>query len=337
MEKENVFLWHAKLAISTLTASILFFTAVAFYFLEPIPANLEDIAIAVPTLAISSLLLLLLDVKYKKVKAGYFHYFLNSLPYLFLVIPFWIMLATIAASGGKPLLTLVFFDVILVITILLSLFNPRIKALQRRSVELDNSEVRQGVKDISLRMGVKVSGIKVIDSDKVKIANAFQTGLIHSYVFLTSFLVKNLTTNENIAIIAHELAHSQKKHVQKTFLFLGIEIGMLGNIFFLLTVFLFGYSVRVGMVVGIFASIFVSVYIFLPLLQRRFEKEADIVAANYTQPRYLIDSLQKISKLNHVPLNIPRYWNTSHPSTSERIDYLSNLKNGVEKRDESNS
>jgi Zn-dependent protease with chaperone function len=331
-ERESAFLFYAKVAINLLTALILLLTAVTFYFLEPVTVNLEGIAIALPTIAISSLLLHFLDVKYRKVKAGYLHYFTNSLRYLFLVVPFWILLAAIIASGENPLLALMFLDLILAAAILFSIFNPKIRALRRRSVEINNQEVKKGANVITQRMGIKVSGIKVIDTDRMKVANAFQIGLIHPYVFVTSFLSENLTANENIAIIAHELAHAQRRHVQKTFLFLGVGIVILGNILFLMTVFLFHYGIRAGMFAGIFVSTFISVYIFLPFLQRRFEKEADIVAANYIQPGYLIDSLRKISKLNHVPLNIPRYWNTSHPSTSERIGYLSNLKELAEEK-----
>jgi Zn-dependent protease with chaperone function len=325
-ERESTFLFYAKVIINIFTALTLFFVSLTFYFLAPITVNIEGIGIALPIITVSSVLLHFLDVKYRKINAGYLHYFFRSLRYLFLVIPFWVLLAVIVVSGGNPLLTLVFLDLMLVAAILFSIFNPRIRALKRKSVKIDNQDVKDGAEEITRRMGIKVSEIKIIDTERVKIANAFQIGLIHPYVFVTSFLSENLTTNENIAIIAHELAHAQRKHVQKTFLFLGTETVILGNIFFLATVFLFHYGLRVGMFAGIFVSSFISVYILLPFLQRRFEKEADIVAASYIQPGYLIDSLRKISKLNHIPLNIPRYWNMSHPTTLERIAYLSNLK-----------
>jgi Zn-dependent protease with chaperone function len=331
--RESAFLFYAKVAINIFTALILFLIALTFYFLEPMTVNLEGIAIALPIIAVSSILLHFLDVKYRKVKAGYLHYFFSSLRYLFLVIPFWVLLAVIVVSGGNHFLTLIFLDLMLATAILFSIFNPRIKMLKRRSVEINNQDVKDGAEEITRRMGIKVSGIKIIDTERVKVANAFQIGLIHPYVFVTSFLSENLTTDENIAIIAHELAHAQRKHVQKTFLFLGMGIVILGNIFFLVTVFLFHYGVRVGMFAGLFVSTFIFVYIFLPFLQRRFEKEADIVAANYIQPGYLIDSLRKISKLNHIPLNIPRYWNMSHPTTLERIGYLSNLKEMPKEKD----
>lgn len=328
-EKKNLKFWQMRGTLTMFTGLIVLLSSLYFYFLFE-PGNYfmeiaEEIVVIGPTLILSSYLVFLLDLKYKKCKSGYLRYLRNSLLYLYVIIPFWIISAAIALSFGKPLLTLFYLEVIMALIIALSLVNVRVQIWKRRSKAINNEGITERARLIANKMGIKISGLRVIDWSKEKIANAFQAGLTHYYIFVSNFLLDNLSVDEDVAIIAHELAHAKKKHLKKTLLFLSIDIIILGNIFFVVTVFLLNLGVRLGMAVGIFASMFITLYLLLPVLQRRFEREADIFAVNFIEPRFLADSLLKISKLNHAPVNTPRRWNLSHPATSDRISYLEKL------------
>jgi Zn-dependent protease with chaperone function len=115
-------------------------------------------------------------------------------------------------------------------------------------------------------------------------------------------------------------------HLKKTLVFVGFCTFTIGNGLFSLIVYILNYGLRIGMLFGLVVSIFVTSYLLLPMLRRRYEKEADIVAARYTSPGLLADSLLKLSKLNHTPVSLPRYWNLSHPSTSDRVGYLMEIQ-----------
>ncbi|MCL4450470.1 MAG: M48 family metalloprotease, partial [Candidatus Thermoplasmatota archaeon] len=132
-----------------------------------------------------------------------------------------------------------------------------------------------------------------------------------------------------VAIMAHEIAHAKMKHLKKTLVFVGLCTFTIGNALFSLIVYIFDYGLRIGMLFGLVVSIFVTSYLLLPILRRKYEKEADIVAARYTSPGLLADSLLKLSKLNHTPVSVPRYWNQSHPSTSDRVGYLMEMQRKI--------
>lgn len=334
-EAANVLFWRMRTTIGIVTGLIVFFSSLVFYFSsvrgDYFIELLEETLFIIPLLLASSYLTYELDVKYKKVKAGYSLYIRNSISYLYIVVPFWIMSAVVILSSGKPYLTFIYLNVILSLIITALIINIRVQIWKRISKEIDSPTVLERAKVISERMGIKVSGFRVVDWSKTKIANAFQAGLFRPYIFVSNFLLENLTEDEDMAIIAHELAHAKRKHLKKTLIFAGFDILVIGNTLFVAIVFLLNYGLRLGLAFGIAVSIFVTTYLLLPFLQRRYEKEADLIAASFTDPKLLSDSLLKISRLNNSPLNLPRRLNLSHPSTNERMQYLKEMENERDK------
>ncbi|MCL4446872.1 MAG: M48 family metalloprotease [Thermoplasmatales archaeon] len=330
-EAENVSFWRKRATISLTTWLIVLLSSIAFYFSTGSRNYFADVVLQtvflIPLLVISSYLEYSIDLKYKRVKIGYVRYVRNSFSYLYLATPFWIMSAAVILSSGNPYLAFLCLDIIFLLAIIAMIVNVRVRILKRASKEIENTSIVQRAKGIAERMGIKIFSFRVVDWSKAKIANAFQAGLSNYYVFVTNFLLENLTDDESLAIIAHEIAHAQRKHLKKTLTFATIAMISIGNILFATLVLKLGVEIRTGFVMGIVFSIFLTLYVILPFIQRRFEREADMIAAQFTGPTLLADSLMKVARLNHSPINIPSYLNLSHPSTSERVDYLKELEN----------
>ncbi len=329
-EGSNVKFFKRKAAVRGVTTLSILVVALAFYFTTDqknfISDLLLEIAIIIPMMLFSSILTYVLDVNYRKVETSPLIYFRNSLYYLVIAMPFWLMSIAIILSYGRTFPVLLFLNAILLVTMGSTVANVRVRVWKRMSKDIENKKVVEEAMGIAGKMGIDISGFKVVDWSKAKIANAFQAGLLHYYVFVTNYLLENLTEEEDVAILAHEIAHAKMKHLKKTLIVVGIALLLIGNSAFSLIVFTMGLGVKLGLVASIVLSIFMPGYAILPYLQRRFEREADIVAAKFTDPVLLAESLLKISRLNHSPINFPRHWNLSHPSTSERVAYLTDMK-----------
>ena len=102
---------------------------------------------------------------------------------------------------------------------------------------IENSEVAEAVLDFARRAGFPVEGLFVIDGSKRSTkANAFLSGFgKRKRIALYDTLLPHHSTDELVAIVAHEIGHYKKKHVLKEMMF---AITQIGAFFFLLSVFL---------------------------------------------------------------------------------------------------
>jgi STE24 endopeptidase len=172
-------------------------------------------------------------------------------------------------------------------------------------------------------------------------SNAFFTGFgRNKRIALFDTLIKQHTTPEMIAVLAHEIGHHKKKHILQ-----GTIIGILhsGLLLFLLSIFLsspglydaFGMgqpSIYSGILFFglLYTPIEMVLSIALQAVSRRNEYEADRFAAATTkQPRSLIDALKKLAANNLSNLTPHPFYvflNYSHPPLRERIRALSRLE-----------
>jgi STE24 endopeptidase len=159
----------------------------------------------------------------------------------------------------------------------------------------------------------------VIDLDRFKIANAGQVGARKFSVFISSYLINNLEPEETVAVIAHEFAHAKRRHVLKNTLMAWISMLVAANML------LFPFDVGnvpylgVALFTGGLLLLFGTMLFILPYFQRKYESEADLIAARVVDGNLLISALEKIAELNLTPRDLSKFWNLDHPSTRERV------------------
>jgi len=201
------------------------------------------------------------------------------------------------------------------------------------------------LKDKLLEYGEKVNfpltNVFVVDGSKRSgKGNAFFTGFgKQRRVALFDTLIKQHTTNELLAVLAHEIGHYKKKHIIKM---TTISIIHQGIIFFLMgwfikqpglyqAFFMDHASIAAGLI--FFSMLFTPVEMLLnPLLQmlsRHHEFQADKFAAETTgEPETMVSALKKLAHdnlANLTPHPFYVFMHYSHPPLLIRINALKKI------------
>ncbi|WP_320174538.1 M48 family metallopeptidase [Maridesulfovibrio sp.] len=203
---------------------------------------------------------------------------------------------------------------------------------------LEDSELKEKIEQFAAENGFELSGIFMIDGSKRSTkANAFFTGFgKKKRIALFDTLINNLSADEIVAVLAHEIGHSKLGHVRKM---MTMSIINTGVIFLLMSFFLgnrelfaaFGMqniSVHAGLI--FFALLYTPVSIVLSIFSnirsRKHEFEADAFAAETTHtPKALIEALKKLSVSNLSNLTPHPFYvwlEYSHPPVLKRIEAL---------------
>ncbi|KQB33732.1 M48 family metallopeptidase [Acidiplasma cupricumulans] len=205
----------------------------------------------------------------------------------------------------------------------LSLNNPMVTLLIKKSVQLKDIFIVHEVSELSLEMGIETPSIYILNTGN-RIANAFEINSREAYVFITSYLMNILDYNEIIAVLAHELSHIKLKHNRKTAL---INFGVY---IIVINVAALGFVFNIGILLALspFFFIFLIVFLFLiiPAIKRRNEVAADLNAVRYVKKEYLESALIKISNIENIPENVMKSLSLDHPATSKRIEIIEKSK-----------
>jgi Zn-dependent protease with chaperone function len=178
---------------------------------------------------------------------------------------------------------------------------------------LTAGELRDRAFAIAKKAGTKLNQLYVLPTEQIRMANAYAHAA--NNIFLTDYLVKNLNKREVDAIIGHEMAHLQKKHVRSRILVLvfwaaGIAFASIW----------FGNRLPSGFPAGPAFYAFLLLAIFI--VSRSNEFAADAGAFKLTgNAEAMITAFAKLSRLNTMPLHWGRVDEQmlTHPSTMRRI------------------
>jgi STE24 endopeptidase len=240
---------------------------------------------------------------------------------------FWWM-AWIVVSGFSLFMTLFYSDLIV------PLFN--------KQTPLPEGELRDETEKFARNAGFIIGNIYVIDGSKRSTrANAYFTGWgPKKRIVLYDTLLDEMEPGEIVAILAHEIGHYRKKH-----LFTGLIAGIMqtGLLLFLFSLFVKSRalsqalgveepSFHIGMVAYglLYSPVSMVTGIFMNLLSRKHEFEADRYAVSYGYGGMLISALKKLALKNLINLNPhPAYvfFNHSHPTLLQRIENISKNEN----------
>ena len=215
----------------------------------------------------------------------------------------YVLTAPLKGPIGEVIVPAIFITAILVLVP----FFPRLFELASGSFEVRNEAVRRRLDALAAKFGYSTESIRVIPSTGASYTNAMQVGLFRGNVRI--FVFENLldpgkfTPRELEAVVAHELAHIERMHIVKT------VVGYVSSyLLFLLLLSLPLLFVEKGQnrIVDLFvmAAPYLSLagaFLVALWLRRRFEDEADAVAASMGYGKELLSALKKIYKANLMP------------------------------------
>jgi STE24 endopeptidase len=205
---------------------------------------------------------------------------------------------------------------------------------------LESGELKQAIQGFCQKAGFNLNNLFVIDGSKRSTrANAYFSGLgPKKMIVLYDTLIKNQTTEELVAILAHEIGHYKRKHVLKS---MALSFLQTGFILFVLQYLLTSPnlssalgstipSIHLGLVAfGIlFTPISLLIGMGMNLLSRKNEFEADAFAAKTYKAAPLKSALVKLSSdnlsnLQPHPFNV--FLSYSHPTLLQRLEALDKL------------
>ena len=217
-------------------------------------------------------------------------------------------------------------------------YSNLIVPLFNKQTPLEDGDLKDEIVKFAEKTGFKLNNIFVIDGSKRSTkANAYFTGLgAKKRIVLYDTLINDLTKEEIVAVLAHEIGHYKKKHTLISLIISLIQTGMTLYIMSLfLTIPEFSYSLGVetpSFHIGIiafgvlFSPINMILGIFMNVISRKNEYQADKYAKENYNAKHLISGLIKLSVKNLsnlTPHSLDVFLNYSHPTLLQRIKELS--------------
>ena len=203
---------------------------------------------------------------------------------------------------------------------------------------LDNGMLREKIEKYADKVGYSLKNIFVIDGSKRSTkANAFFSGLgPKKTIALYDTLIEKHSDEELVAVLAHEVGHFKKKHILLTLIISIIQLGLMSYLFEVCMSYnniaeALGSSemnFHIGLIAFsfVFSPIGLIIGIFLNILSRKNEFEADDYAKKTSDGNALQLALKKLSVdtlSNLYPHPLYVFVHYSHPPLIQR---LSNLK-----------
>lgn len=220
-------------------------------------------------------------------------------------------------------------------SLFMSLFySELIVPLFNKQTPLPEGELRTEIEKFAAKSNFKLTDIYVIDGSKRSTkANAYFTGYgPKKRIVLYDTLMDKMTTNEIVAVLAHETGHYKHKHVLKS-MFISLPTSLL--LFYLLGVFLSSDALAQALggkeacfhlnalAFGILYTPFSQALdLFGNYVSRKNEYQADKYAADYQLGTELISGLKKLSSSslsNLLPHPVYVFFHYSHPTLYQRI------------------
>lgn len=219
-------------------------------------------------------------------------------------------------------------------------YSQLIVPLFNKQTPLPEGTLRDKIQAFAGEVGFKLDNIYVIDGSKRSTkANAYFTGLgPKKRVVLYDTLIKELSEEEIVAVLSHEIGHYKKRHTLRSMGFSILQMGFILWLFSLcvndaaLSMALGGERAYFQLGLVAFAILYSPLSLVLGILMnvwsRRNEYEADAFATRYGEGDHLISGLKKISVKalsNLTPHPLYEYIYYSHPSLLKRVGAIKRI------------
>jgi len=216
-------------------------------------------------------------------------------------------------------------------------YSSLVVPLFNKQTPLEDGELKTAIQNFAEKVGFQLDNIFVIDGSKRSSkANAYFSGIGHKKrIVLYDTLISDMSTDELVSVLAHEIGHYKRKHTVQMFVFSFLQTGLM---LYILSLAL-GYepiSLALGAQQGSFhIGLLAFGILFTPLslvlgilgnmLSRRNEYQADSFAKTYSSGKDLSNALKKLS-LNNLsnlrPHPAYEFFYYSHPTVLKRIHAL---------------
>ena len=235
---------------------------------------------------------------------------------------FWMWFGILAA-------TFILFVNMFYTSLILPLFN--------KLTPLAEGELKTSIEEFAQKINFPLDNIFVMDGSKRSAkANAFFSGIgKKKKIVLYDTLINNHTTEELVAVLAHEVGHFKKKHIIWSYL---ISIIQIFFVLFVLSKMVFNENLSIALggsqqaihlnliAFGIlFSPISSIIGLLMSMLSRKNEFEADAYAKETFDGKALSNALKKLSVdslSNLYPHPAYVFFHYSHPPLIQRLEAL---------------
>ncbi|MBS4014070.1 MAG: M48 family metallopeptidase [Bacteroidetes bacterium] len=220
-------------------------------------------------------------------------------------------------------------------------YSTLIVPLFNKQTPLEQGELRDAIESFAKKAGFKLDNIFVIDGSKRSTkANAYFSGLgPKKRIVLYDTLIKDHTTEELVAVLAHEIGHYKMKHTLK-----GMFISLIHTALLLYLLGVFINYEELSLALGgkqsafhlgvlafglLYSPISTILGIIGNVISRKHEYQADEYAAINYKAAPLQDALKKLSvnNLSNLrPHSAVVFVSYSHPPLLKRLEFLSKFE-----------
>ncbi len=231
-----------------------------------------------------------------------------------------------------------FWIVISVFILFINMFyTSLILPLFNKLTPLEDGELKEEIEAYSKKINFPLDNIFVIDGSKRSAkSNAFFSGIgKKKKIVLYDTLIENHSKEELVAVLAHEVGHFKKKHIITGYL---LSILQTGFTLFIMSLIIFSpaisealgaskLAIHINLVAfGIlYSPISHFVGLFMNILSRKNEYEADAYAKETYNGTFLQQALKKLSVdnlSNLFPHPAYVFINYSHPPLLKRLEAM---------------
>lgn len=224
-------------------------------------------------------------------------------------------------------------------------YSSLIVPLFNKQTPLEQGPLREAIEEFARKADFRLDNIFVIDgSRRSSKANAYFSGLgPKKRIVLYDTLIEEHSTEELVAVLAHEIGHYKKKHIVKGMLLSAVTSAVMLYLLGLalnrpelsLALGVEQTSFHIGLIA--FGLLYSPISTLLGIagnwLSRKHEYEADAFAATSFDAAPLQQALKKLSvnnlsNLRPHPLNV--FVGYSHPPLLQRLEHLEQFRKGTE-------
>lgn len=219
-------------------------------------------------------------------------------------------------------------------------YSSLIVPLFNKQTPLEDGELRNAIKEFADKVGFKLNNIFVIDGSKRSTkANAYFSGMgAKKRIVLFDTLIKDHTTEELVAVLAHEIGHYKKKHTLKGMILSVVQTGIM---LYIISLFIGNPvlsqalgaeqgSFHIGILAFglLYSPLSLLLGILMNVISRKYEYQADRFTGEKYNAKALQDALKKLSvnnlsNLRPHPLYV--FFHYSHPPLLQRLKALDDI------------